>query len=1210
MAQTNEQGKSPSHRVKRVWQTVVGWRPPETVERWLPTITRTAFAIVLLYFCLYILQFVGKAPGIYTPDAPTEKFSSSALELDPDTIALLTSPLTAPEITIRGQTAPNRVVQVVVESRVVQGVRSDSSGSFEFELSEVVLRPWTNSIKLEALDSDDSTTAWSIWPINWSPSAFEPEIRLALYIPEEEMLWVAGTAAPGATVHLENESSDHLADLRANGFGVFEDFLFPVDELPGQVLVRLASSENALPSIPQDVVSTPLEELPLMRVVDINLQRKDEEARLRQDRASFNFQIGLPREHPYFGAIVEGMLPVKRFTELSFGTFRGSAADLLPECPECYGSLSISLGEPEFEFKDQLGIVKVRGAYDGTINGIGFTTFADPLSGYATVQGIGRWPFLSKQDRLTIHYDGFKSDRFRQPYPTESNDELAFWIGPLDFGEQSDFLVVELSPSEEEATTPTSREADPREREKFLDYWRAASSRLKEKRPFLYWTWQAVILALPFLSLFFVRKLEIIDDEASWKWFIGMAIVLGVWRGWNYFYYVLLIGPGKWARDAVNLFLRWMHFGVEGYGSIPIIDAGNTFWLLFVPLVVLVPLSLKYRGNDKPGENKALSWGKRVWLIIRWSWAVLLIIAIRHLYIHWAGMPGGVLQKIEGPEGFYLVGIALESLLAILLATLCTLFLLSTNLRGALFGLGFVAVTVRGAAQLGVIEFLCEHFYKQWFDTVLSTSMQLDAAVQQMPWSWVQVSTGIGGVLFVAWLLGRIFPNLGKQSWVRWVTAIVVVVVSMRLDRIPTTWLLATSAFLVVLAAGWFVLQAILRLGNSDSSRWPSYVAWIILSLLIAWPVAQPDTAHRFRDLFSLVDILDSRLVQVLALFLFVLLWQSTTQMRGMFHKPAALAAAGYIFAAIVINNYDTVMLVPLVFLVAWLIGTRCIFRHDVEMEELCDLIGDKSAMASSLIQSSVRSALLQRRLTIYKNALRKKIEKGNETPDNYQKCIGEYEEILKGEYQVQEQASQPEGSKHAFSVGHGDLQNNLRAAIQIGLLLSLIPMGITAYRYLPSISVRYPFPLTYLASFLIWALAKWVLYAFFFGYYYPHLRGDTGLAKGLWMSLWVILPQLSWHLVTFHTLEDMRNLLLEGSQVFIFFSVLGLLMDIRVLRANGFRSRDIVTVHNLPRLAVFSSSILTALAPILSGILTGWLGSAVEKLPEVLGLLGSFTGE
>jgi hypothetical protein len=157
---------------------------------------------------------------------------------------------------------------------------------------------------------------------------------------------------------------------------------------------------------------------------------------------------------------------------------------------------------------------------------------------------------------------------------------------------------------------------------------------------------------------------------------------------------------------------------------------------------------------------------------------------------------------------------------------------------------------------------------------------------------------------------------------------------------------------------------------------------------------------------------------------------------------------------------------------------------------------------------------------------------------------------------------------------------------------------------------VRYPFPLIYLAGFLIWALAKWALYAVFFGYYYPHLRGDTGLAKGLWMSLWVILPQLSWYLVTFQTLADMRDLLLEGSQVFIFFSVLGLLMDIRVLRANGFRSRDIVTVHNLPRLAVFGSSILTALAPILSSILTGWLGSAVETLPEVLGLLGSFTGE
>jgi hypothetical protein len=166
--------------------------------------------------------------------------------------------------------------------------------------------------------------------------------------------------------------------------------------------------------------------------------------------------------------------------------------------------------------------------------------------------------------------------------------------------------------------------------------------------------------------------------------------------------------------------------------------------------------------------------------------------------------------------------------------------------------------------------------------------------------------------------------------------------------------------------------------------------------------------------------------------------------------------------------------------------------------------------------------------------------------------------------------------------------------------------MGFTAYEFLLSASMRYPFPLTYLTGFLIWALAKWVLYAFFLGYYYPHLRGDTGLAKGLWMSLWVILPQLSWYLVTFQTLEDMKDLLLEGSQIFIFFSVLGLLMDIRMLRANGFRSRDIITVHDLPRLAAFGSSILTVLTP----MLTGWLGSSIGKLPGLLEVLSSFTPE
>ena len=786
---------------------------------------------------------------------------------------------------------------------------------------------------------------------------------------------------------------------------------------------------------------------------------------------------------------------------------------------------------------------------------------------------------------------------------------MAFWTGPLDFGDQSDSLVLALGPSEEEETTPPGREAGRRERERVLDYWRTASSRLEESRPSRYRTWRAAILALPFLSLFFVRKLEIIDDKASWKWFIGTAIALGVWRGWLYFRAIVLLGPGEWARDAANLFMRWTYAGMEGDGPQPAIwDQSaapiDAFWLLFVLLTALVPLFLKYQGSDKPGEDKPLSWGRRAWWVVRWSGGVLLVIAIRRLYLLWAEIPVG-----SSPVDIAVV-LAPGSLLAILLATLCALFLFSVNPRGALFGLGWVAIAVRGAAQLGVIEFLYKHFYKRWFNRVLDTPMELDAKVQQVPWIWVQVFAGIGGVMFVAWLLGRIFPSLGKRRWVRWVPAIVVVAVSLCLDRIPTTWLLAPSASVVILAAGWFVLRAILHLSNSDSPRWLPYLAWFILSLSIAWPIAGPGTALRFRDLFDLMNILDSRLVQVLALLLFVLLWQSTTRMRGTFHRPAALAAAGYIFAAIVINNYATVMLVPLVFLVAWWIGTHCIFRPDVEMERLYDLIGDESVTASSLIQSSVKRALLQRRLTVYKNTLRKKTEKGDETPNNYKKCIDEYKTLLEGEYQVQGEPSQREASKYAFSVGHGDPQMNLQAAIQIGRLLSLIPMGITAYKYVPSLEVRYPFPLIYLASFLIWALAKWVLYAVFFGYYYPHLRGDTGLAKGLWLSLWVILPQLSWYLATFQPLGDMKDLLLEGSQVFIFFSVLGLLMDVRVLLANGFRARDIVTVHNLPRLAVFGSSILTALAPILSGILSGWLTSAVEQLSEVLGLIGSFTGE
>ena len=65
--------------------------------------------------------------------------------------------------------------------------------------------------------------------------------------------------------------------------------------------------------------------------------------------------------------------------------------------------------------------------------------------------------------------------------------------------------------------------------------------------------------------------------------------------------------------------------------------------------------------------------------------------------------------------------------------------------------------------------------------------------------------------------------------------------------------------------------------------------------------------------------------------------------------------------------------------------------------------------------------------------------------------------------------------------------------------------------------------------------------------------------------------------------------------QVFTFCSLLGILaIDLRLLRENGFGAGDLKTVHNIPTLSAYLSTIVAALGSTLVAVLTGRLKEVV----------------
>ncbi len=95
-------------------------------------------------------------------------------------------------------------------------------------------------------------------------------------------------------------------------------------------------------------------------------------------------------------------------------------------------------------------------------------------------------------------------------------------------------------------------------------------------------------------------------------------------------------------------------------------------------------------------------------------------------------------------------------------------------------------------------------------------------------------------------------------------------------------------------------------------------------------------------------------------------------------------------------------------------------------------------------------------------------------------------------------------------------------------------------------------------------------------------------MTKGANLCIAIVLPFLAYRLLSTEALKDMWQFLLWAAQVFLFCTLMGLIaFDYRLLRANGFRARDLLAIHNLPVLYAYSSTVAAAVGSAVVAIIT-----------------------
>lgn len=121
-------------------------------------------------------------------------------------------------------------------------------------------------------------------------------------------------------------------------------------------------------------------------------------------------------------------------------------------------------------------------------------------------------------------------------------------------------------------------------------------------------------------------------------------------------------------------------------------------------------------------------------------------------------------------------------------------------------------------------------------------------------------------------------------------------------------------------------------------------------------------------------------------------------------------------------------------------------------------------------------------------------------------------------------------------------------------------------------------------ASAAVIVVLRYPLYGFFFGYFLPWLRGDTGVRKAWSFSIALGVSEALVLLLPYQSDQDVLGAFVSWSaQILLISFALGVVFDALALRRAGVSVSALVDVHHTTRLGVFSSALAASVATALA---------------------------
>jgi hypothetical protein len=412
-------------------------------------------------------------------------------------------------------------------------------------------------------------------------------------------------------------------------------------------------------------------------------------------------------------------------------------------------------------------------------------------------------------------------------------------------------------------------------------------------------------------------------------------------------------------------------------------------------------------------------------------------------------------------------------------------------------------------------------------------------------------------------------------------------------------WALVPVGLVLISGFGRLIVETFRAVPSAAKAiaRGPRTGIWMVLPLLIgltlAWPIVPAGDPVRFAYLYDLMIELGDLSIAIIAIALVAACWGLTRGQTSVVLDSGWRAVGVYFVAVIALNSDLSWMFVPVPLIVGAIVAQVWLFRSDREMAILADA-ERKGAEPGKQIQDVLDSAKGSSLLQAAQKALSAKLASAELSPQDYKDKLADYRKHFADEVEQDLIVPGVRSRDVAFARGHGRLDENVRQAVGAASLLAIGPVTIALYEYVQA-DLRTVYPILDVVSFLFAASAQWLLYGFFFGFFYAHLRGMSGLSKGIAFCITLIGPFLVYRLLYTQQLNELVPFFLWAAQVFLFCSLMGLSFDLQLLRDHGHRARDLQTVHNIPALSAYASTVVAAAGSAIAALLSNRLADTAK---------------